>query len=176
MKQYIALLRGINVGGHHIIKMAALKALANGLGFENVKTYIQSGNLIFSSDIERGKLADLIGTAIETSHGFKPEIFIIELTDLRNAIAQQSLEFEKDNCLFLYFLNDKPQEVNVDKIEQLLAFDETYKLTDNVFYIHCPAGVHKSRLAAKIERLLGVKTTARNLRSVNKIITLAMSA
>ncbi|NRA87323.1 MAG: DUF1697 domain-containing protein, partial [Rhizobiales bacterium] len=79
MAQYIALLRGINVGGKKIIKMADLRLLLSDAGFMAVKTYIQSGNVIFETDINKAEIGAVIGGLIEKSFGFLPRIFILDL-------------------------------------------------------------------------------------------------
>lgn len=174
MMTYIALLRGINVGGNNIIKMADLKAICAGLGFENVRTYIQSGNVVFETDERDAEiLGNKLTLAIEASHGFAPQLFMLKKTDMQAALDGFDLEFGEEKFVYFYFLEQKPNDVKLAEIDALLAMGDEYKLTDKVFYLHCPAGVGRSKLAAKLDRLLGVQTTARNLRSVKKIVELA---
>lgn len=173
-KHYIALLRGINVGGKNVIKMADLRAIFETLKFENVKTYIQSGNVLF--DTKQQNVADLskrVGDAIEEIGGIKCKVFILDVEQLKRAVANLKLPYLKDNMLYFYFLSKTVKDVDLDLLDKWVSQTETYQLTDDVFYIHCPDGVHKSKLAPKIDKILRVETTARNLRSVNKIIELA---
>ncbi|MGL1919710.1 MAG: DUF1697 domain-containing protein [Hyphomicrobiales bacterium] len=171
---YIALLRAINVGGNNILKMADLKLICADLGFENTRTYIQSGNVAFESDsTDKASLGQKLSDAIEVSHGFAPPIFMLEKNELTAALDAQILTFDDEKFLSFYFLERPALDVDFDKIDELKLEDDAYNLTDKVFYLHCPAGVGRSKLAAKVDRLLGVQTTARNLRSVKKIIELA---
>ncbi|MCJ8324894.1 MAG: DUF1697 domain-containing protein [Rhizobiales bacterium] len=173
MQTYIALLRGINVGGNHIVKMAELKILCAQLGFENIRTYIQSGNVIFDSNLtDKAEFANQLGLVIEQKYGFLPKIFILEKAQLLAVLAKQSLSFDDEKYVYLYFLQQPAKLAKLADIEALMAIGDEYKLTDDVFYLHCPNGIGKSKLLDKLEILLGVKTTTRNLRSVKKIIGL----
>ena len=89
MNTIIALLRGINVGGRNKLPMRELTQLLESLGLENVKTYIQSGNVVFQGRRDDlPALAEEIGTAIQDSHGFTPRVLLLELADLETAVAQ----------------------------------------------------------------------------------------
>lgn len=174
MMTYIALLRGINVGGNNIIKMADLKAICVGLGFLNVRTYIQSGNVVLESEKTDAKALGVeLTAAIEASQGFAPQLFMLEKADLLAALAGFDLEFVEEKFVSFYFLEQMVKDVEFAKIEALLKPGDAYKLVGKIFYLYCAEGVGKSKLAAKVDRLLGVKTTARNLRTVKKLIELA---
>lgn len=171
MKKYIALLRAINVGGNNLIKMVDLKLILAKLGLANVQTYIQSGNVVFETEqTSISQIGDSIGKAIKASHGFLPQILIISDDDLKTTFTELSLEYEKENNLYFWFLAQPAKQAKITEIETLLASEDTYKLTDKVFYMSCPNGIGKSKLPSKLERLLGVSATARNLRTVKKIL------
>ena len=88
MNSYVALLRGINVGGRNLLPMQALRALLEELGLHNVKTYIQSGNVVFQSgEANLAALATRISEQIEASHGFAPHVLLLPAADLQQAIA-----------------------------------------------------------------------------------------
>ena len=88
MNTHIALLRGINVGGHGKLPMKDLRTVLEGLGLTNVKTYLQSGNAVFqSSSKDKGQLSREIGTAITESHQFTPEVLVLSIDELRTAIT-----------------------------------------------------------------------------------------
>lgn len=174
MKTHIALLRAINVGGNNLIKMADLKVIFAELGFENVRTYIQSGNVAFESDeTDRAALGAKMSAAIGASHGFAPPVFVLEKTDFQAALDGLDLNFVEEKFVYFYFLEQAATSAKIDEIEALLKPGDAYKLTDKLFCLHCAEGVGKSKLAPKIDRLLGVKTTARNLRTVKKLVELA---
>ena len=88
MNLYIALFRGINIGGHSLLPMRELVELLAGLGLYNIKTYIQSGNVIFeTAERDAAQLAQRISQAVEQRRGFAPTVLLLEAADLENAIA-----------------------------------------------------------------------------------------
>ena len=175
MSTYIALFRGINVGGRNALPMKELVVLLQGLGCRNVKTYIQSGNIILQSSKNAIHLAERIGHEIERCHGFKPNVLLLKISELEEAIAANPFpEAEADpKGLHFGFLDTVPFDPNLKKIEALKTKSERFRLINKVFYLHAPDGVGRSRLAANSERLLGVSMTDRNCRTVKKIRDLA---
>jgi uncharacterized protein (DUF1697 family) len=104
MKTYIALFRGINVGGNNILPMKELVALLQGIGLQSVKTYIQSGNAVFQSKTGEVKsLAQKIGAAIKMNHGFEPTIWLLEANTLAQAIKSNPYPEAEANTLHLSF-------------------------------------------------------------------------
>ena len=174
MMTYIALLRAINVGGNNLIKMADLKLICTKLGFENVRTYIQSGNVAFESiELDKAVLAAKMSAAIAANHGFEPPVFILDKVELVAALDGFDLSYSEEKFVYFSFLERPALDVKFEEIDALKLSGDAYKLTDKIFYLHCPAGIGRSKLAAKLDRLLGVQATARNLRSVKKIMELA---
>ena len=163
----IALLRGINVGGRNKLKMQALRDLLTGLGAHDVKTYIQSGNVVFRGDVT----ADDISTAIGEAHGFTPNVHLIKADEFQTAITNNPFSEADDEpkILFLYFLDSVPAEPNWDLLTPRQKPNERIELIGNVVYLHSPDGMSKSKIADKVERAMGVSATARNWRTVNKI-------
>lgn len=174
MNTYIGLLRAINVGGNNLIKMADLKLILTKLGLENVRTYIQSGNVAFECDAaDKAALGARMSAAIEKSHGFAPPVFILEKADLVAALAAFDLAYEEEKFVYFNFLERPATDAKLNEADDLMLVGDDYKLTDKVLYLHCAAGIGRSKFAVKLSRLLGVEATARNLRSVKKIIELA---
>ena len=104
MKTYISILRGINVSGHRMIKMDALRQLYSDLGFENVKTYIQSGNVVFKfNQIDNKKLADRIEKEIAKRFEFQVPVLVTEINELREIVNQNP--FLKDTSKDISFLH-----------------------------------------------------------------------
>jgi uncharacterized protein (DUF1697 family) len=177
MKTHIALFRGINVGGKCILPMKELVILLEDLGARNVKTYIQSGNAIFKSDEENvSQLSNKISIAVKQRRGFMPHVLILELAELEKAIAENPFpEAEFDpSTLHLGFLAYTPKRVDFEKIESLKKESEKFHLSACVFYLNAPEGVGRSKLAASIEKILGVPMTDRNWRTVCKIREMAV--
>lgn len=176
MEIKIALFRGINVGGRNSLPMRELVAVLETLGLRAIKTYIQSGNAVFQSNEQDAKLlAEKIRTAIMKRHHFSPPVFILELDELKKAIASNPFPEAEDEpkTLHLYFLDSIPQNPDLKALEGIKKKSERFKLKDSVFYLHAPEGIGRSKLAARVEKSLGVAATARNWHSVIKVMDLA---
>jgi uncharacterized protein (DUF1697 family) len=176
MKTYIALFRGINVGGNNILPMKDLVALLEKLGAHSIKTYIQSGNAVFRHQAERAsQLSSSISAAVKESHGFEPQVFLLDLVEMERAMASNPFpEAESEpKTLHLYFLASVPQNPDLKTLDSLKQNNERFELIDKVFYLHAPNGIGRSKLAARVERALGVAVTARNWRTVGRIMAMA---
>lgn len=176
MKTYIALFRGINVGGNHSLKMKDLVALLETLGADGVKTYIQSGNVVFRHrKADRTRLSGDISAAIRKSHGFEPRVLLLDLEDVESAVAANPFpEAESDpRSLHLYFPVDKVDSPDLESLESYRKDNERFELKDGVFYLHAPDGIGRSKLAERVNKALGVGTTTRNWRTVCRIMELA---
>jgi len=173
MKTWIALLRGINVGGHHRLAMKDLVSEMESLGLRDVRTYIQSGNAVFrSKETEASRLSDRIAGAIESSHGFRPRVLVVSLETVRAALKASPFQPADAGAktVHLFFLTEPAKHPDRRALDAAKADTEAYALTERVFYLQAPDGIGRSRLAEKAERLLGVQATARNWRSVRKIL------
>lgn len=176
MKTYIALFRGINVGGRHIVPMKELVALLEDLGCRNVKTYIQSGNAVFESKASNtSQLSRKISAEIKKRRGFEPHVLLLSLDEMEKAITNNPFpDGEKDpKTLHVGFLTSTPKTPDLKSLESLKANREQFKLMDNIFYLYAPEGIGRSKLAASTEKLLGVPLTDRNWGTVRKIMDLA---
>lgn len=177
MTIYVALFRGINVGGKHILPMQDLRDLLAELGYKNVQTYIQSGNAVFSSAENATELSSEIRDAIEAQFGFAPQVLLLTVERFA-AIASENPYPEAEatpKFLHVWFLTEKAGNPDIDAMNSIKAENERFTLTDDALYLHAPDGIGRSRLAAKIDRHLGVSTTARNWRTVRKLLDLAKS-
>ena len=178
MKVYIALFRGINVGGRNKLPMGELVKALEGLGLREIKTYIQSGNVVFQSEEENiAELSERMSNAIKKSHGFMPKTIILRLEEIESAMQANPYP-EAENVpktLHLYFLTTEPENPNIETLENIKTESERYTIKERVFYLHAPDGIGRSKLAANVEKGLGVSATARNWRSVCKIYEMAKS-
>lgn len=175
MDTIIALLRGINVGGHHKLPMKALKVLLEELGLANVQTYIQSGNVVFQSEeTDRARLAQRITAAIANNFGFAPQVFLLDLKSLQDAMAANPFpEGEAEpKSLHLFFLDGIPTNTNLDALEAVRAENERFALIGQVFYLHAPDGIGRSKLAERVGRGWDVSITARNWRTVSTLLAM----
>jgi uncharacterized protein (DUF1697 family) len=176
MNTYIALFRGINVGGKNSLPMQELVALLAELGARDIRTYIQSGNAVFqNAEKDCSQLARQLAAAIKKRHGFAPHVLILGRDAIDRAIAENPFpEAAADpGSLHLVFLADLPRSPDLKKLDSLRAESERFHLRERVFYLHAPEGVGRSKLAANVEKLLGVPATERNWRTVCKIRELA---
>jgi len=176
MQTWIALLRGINVGGTSVLKMKDLVEILEDLGCQNVKTYIQSGNAVFRSRRrDASSLANRIRSEIKSTHGFEPQVMLLTLEEFEQAIGLNPFpEAEGEpKTLHLFFLSCSPRDVDLDGLEQAKAAPERFELIGKVLYLHTPESFGCSKLPAKAERLTGIPMTGRNWRSVMKIVELA---
>lgn len=179
MQQYIALLRGINVSGQKKINMADLVNHCEDLDFQEVSTYIQSGNLLFkSSTQDESKLANLLQDKIKQEYGFEVPVLVINKEQLVTVFKQ--LPFEKidiaseGNKVLISFLNTVPE---TEKLNHLLSYvkpPEKLVTSQKVIYLHCPNGYGKTKLSNNfIESKLKVIATTRNLKTIEKLINLS---
>ncbi len=171
MKTYIALFRGINVGGNNKLPMKELVTVLEGLGLQNIRTYIQSGNVVFEGKGNVVELAAKMGTAIRKSHGFEPRVLLLDAAKLENAIkANPFPEGEAEgNTLHFNFLECVPPNPDLAGLEKIRAATERFQLKGEVCYLHAPDGIGRSKLAVGMERLLGVPMTGRNWNTVKKL-------
>ena len=173
MINYIALLRGINVGGHRKVPMAELRQLMSDLGFDHVKTYIQSGNIIFNADTEDTvQLAEKIQKAILRHFGFEVPVICLEAARLQHAVksnpfATASTPIEN---LHLTFLSETPEESQVTALEAMDYAPDQFDHQNTWIYLNIPGKYHKTKLSnALFEKKLKVSATTRNWKTVLKL-------
>lgn len=179
MPSFVALLRGINVGGNNPLPMKDFARLLQALGAQDVQTYIQSGNAVFRmDDAHCDKLAAQIASAIQQACAFEPMVLVMPLQQLEQAMAHNPYPEAQvpGNTLHLGFLAQEPAQADRGKMEALRAESERYALIDRVFYLHAPDGIGRSKLAARAEKLLGVGMTMRNWQTVQRLAELARQA
>ena len=178
MHTFIALFRGINVGGNTRLAMHDLVEALEGLGLRNVKTYIQSGNVVFQSmDTNPVELSRKITAAIKNACGLAPQVLVLGIKELQAAIASNPYPQgeHEPKSLHLFFLDTVPRNPDWATLESIKTKSEQFKLIKQVFYLYAPDGIGRSKLAAKVEKALGVAVTARNWRTVSEVMSIAMA-
>ncbi|PSB35861.1 DUF1697 domain-containing protein [Stenomitos frigidus] len=176
MHTYIALFRGINVGGKNSLLMKDLASIFEILGASNVRTYIQSGNVVFQSvSKDISSFSKRLGIEIRERCGFKPHVLVIELSEIETAITNNPFpEAESEpSSLHLGFLAFAPENPDLKKLESLKKDSERFCLIGSIFYLHAPEGIGRSKLAASSEKLIGVPMTDRNWNTVCKLKEMA---
>ena len=140
MSTYIALLRGINVGGNNIIPMTELKAMCEGIGFKNVRTYIQSGNVVFESNLTEGKVADKMERELDSKVGKNIHVVVRTSEELESVLAKNPFRKENPAKTAVWFFTDPvPGDLLKGFIYQ---GPEKIKLLYREIYIFYPDGFH----------------------------------
>ena len=159
MNTFIALLRGINVGGRNKLPMRELVQVLERLGWQNIATYIQSGNVVFDEPGSGQPItATMVSSALEKEANISADVQLLSLEEMETAAAECPFASEKGNTLHLFFLSAAPTAPDLSAIEQASKASEQWRLTDAVFYLHAPDGIGRSKLAAKLsfaDRLQG---------------------
>lgn len=164
MQTYILLFRGINVSGTNLVKMKALVAALEDNGYENVKSYIQSGNLIVQAKTK----PENIGEIVEREFDFKPQVLVLDKGEFQQLLDNNPYEITDGKLVHAYYCK-QPPEPNLDKLEKYKKPSEQYEIKDRVFYLHAPDGIDRSKLVANIEACLGVAATGRNFNTLRKL-------
>jgi uncharacterized protein (DUF1697 family) len=174
---YIALLRGINVGGHSIIKMADLKKIFASFGLEEVRTYIQSGNVLFcSSEADTGRLSDDLGKKLSTQLGCRVVVFLLTRRQLQEAAAHNPFRPElhdKEQRSHIMFLSDKPGPQRIEGLMRLQGEEYQFHVRDKHLYYAYSRKYDGKRRTIDFERVLGVMGTSRTWKVVDRLIELA---
>ncbi|WP_339268556.1 DUF1697 domain-containing protein [Paenibacillus sp. FSL R5-0470] len=177
MTTYIALLRGINVGGNKIIKMLDLKAMFQTLGFENVRTYIQSGNVVFESDEgSESLLTGVIERQIHEVFGFEVSVMIRTLAEMENVIANDPFQLSEPEEFKRWYVTFLPVEPSAEALDKLRTYEDgrdKVRFVGREMYVLYEVSVSQSPLfKVPFDRILGMTLTARNWNTVNKLVTM----
>lgn len=177
MQTYIALLRGINVGGKKI-KMTELKVSFEELGFTDVVTYIQSGNVVFNSTITNVKsIQKNIETNLLSQYNFEVPVLLLKPKELKNIIEKNP--FTKDpnreeKFFYVVFLFEKPKEELIKKLYEIKVQNEEFYFESSSIYLYPCNGYGEAKMNNNFfENKLKVKATTRNWNTVNKLLEIA---
>jgi uncharacterized protein (DUF1697 family) len=174
--KYVALLRGINVGGKNMIKMESLRETLAALGFENVKSYINSGNLVFeTSKSDDRKLAQSIHDAIRNEFGFDISVMVRQMSEIEAIIARDPFagQFESHKDLHVFFLDTELTENQRALLEAQACDTEIYDINGRHVSVLLKKSILDSAVGKGfIDKKLKVSATARNWRTVQKITEL----
>jgi uncharacterized protein (DUF1697 family) len=165
MKTYIVLFRGINVGGKNLVPMKELVNALEESDYQQVQTYIQSGNVILQSPVN----PDNIASIVQDRFGFEPSVMVLEAHEFAAAAGNNPFSSPNGKDVHIYFCQDNPG-LNQTKLEKYQASSEKYHLDGKAFYLYAPDGIGKSKLAANLESCLGVAATGRNLNTIEKLL------
>lgn len=156
--------------------MKELAALMEGDGFQSVRTYIQSGNVVFQCRAKSpAPLAKRIRGSIEREFGFAPQVIVIDPELLADSIRSNPFPAADQNhkVLHLFFLSEAPDKPDLAGLARYQGKREEFVLRKSVFYLYTPDGFPDSKVQDKIERYLGVHATGRNWRTANQLLEIA---
>lgn len=178
MTTYISILRGINVSGQKLIKMDVLRKSYESLGFQNVITYLQSGNVIFTGkEVDTNKLAQIISGQIEKDFGFQVPVIVLSVDKLQQIIDQNPFAKESDKdptFLHVTFLSSIPDKYDLDTIEEKKFIGEDISVINNAVYLYCPYGYGRTKLNNNfLETKLKVTATTRNWKTTCELLRIA---
>ena len=177
MTRYIAFLRGINVGGHNMIKMADLKAMCQAMGLDGVQTYIQSGNVLFGSEEAEEPLRRRLEAEIKRVFGFDVPVALRTAAELREILGRCPYPAESlapGESLLVSLLAAAPAPEGVDRLGTVSPEPDEFRLLGRELYLLCRQPVHKSKLTNQFfEKKLGVPVTARNWQTMTKLAAMA---
>jgi uncharacterized protein (DUF1697 family) len=174
MNKFAAFLRGINVGGHHIVKMEDLRRMFASLGFENVKTYIQSGNVVFETkEKNAAALAAKIERKLFESLGFEVKTMLRTIPELEEVAKQNPFTETDDVKVYITFLPDAPDDEQKRAVEAIGNELESFQIINRELYSSLDKNVKKSLFTNNFtEKHLKVSGTTRNPRTLAKMILL----
>jgi len=179
MMTYIAMLRGINVGRGKVVKMERLRASFAALGFGEVRTYVQSGNVVFQSE-RKSELTRTIEAKIQHDFGFTVPVLIKTSKELAQIVRDNPLLRAKGidvSKLHVTFLSNAPPKTAASVLEDLATTRERFRISNREIYLYCPDGYGNSKLANNtIEKKFSLVATTRNWRTVNALLKMAGSS
>jgi uncharacterized protein (DUF1697 family) len=176
MGRQIALLRGINLGSQRRVSMPELRELLGGLGYADVRTLLQSGNVVLTSDAPPERLARDLERQIAEGLGIEAAVIVRTQQELAAAIERNPLTSVADDPkrLVVYFLSEPPDPAVVRELEDVDVAPERLAFEGREIYTWHPNGIQRSPVAKLLsDKRLGVTSTARNWNTVTKLLALA---
>lgn len=177
MALYISLLRGINVSGQKLIKMAALKKMYEDLGYKDVATYLQSGNVVFQSSITDEKhLEEMITAAIAQNFGFEVQVFVLKRDAWERLAASNPFAQDPDKAiesLYVTLLRDAVPEASINKLSKWMTNGEEAVIDQKVIYLYYPNGYGKTKLSNNaVESAFKCVATTRNWKTTLSLLSM----
>jgi uncharacterized protein (DUF1697 family) len=171
MPRFVGLLRGVNVGGKNNVPMAELRALVESLGYTDVSTFIQSGNLFFTGD--DSVTPKQLETAIESRFGIEITVVLRTPAELESVVRANPFRSADPSKLHVGFMAKKPSAAAVAKLDKKRFLPDEFTVKGAELYLHLPNGMARTKLPGYLDRQLKIPTTVRNWNTVNKLIELS---
>jgi uncharacterized protein (DUF1697 family) len=180
MNTFVALLRGINVSGQKLNKMKDLTTMFQDMGFKNVQTYIQSGNIVFDSELSDLTYLDtIISEQIKRTFGFDVPVLVRSPGYLEQILKKSPFEkyedFDLKKCAYV-FLKNTPEPDRIEDLQNRSYENERFMIENQCLYLYCMKGAGRAKLHTnEIERRLGVEATARNNNTLVRLVSMTRS-
>ena len=172
MATYVALLRGVNLGANNKISMAELRTMVEDLGFTDVATYINSGNLIVSSTKKTATVEREISKGIKDTFGRQIDVTVRTPAQLKKILADNPYPDGNPSQVAVAFLMNAPAEDAKDRVAAVAADYEPFTFAARQVYVNYSRGLGRSKLAEKFSSIVGVSSTVRNIRTIEKVVEL----
>ena len=173
MNTFVTMLRGINVGGNRKVSMRLLKERYESLGFSDIQTYVQSGNVIFSSKVSAIKTRELIEDEIKQTFGFDVLVFIRTREELADLVKNNPFKRKDETKLHVTFLSEKPASIPMDELNSARKGAEEFSISGREIYLFCPNGYGETKLSnGFFEKKLKLSATTRNWKTVNTLLAM----
>jgi uncharacterized protein (DUF1697 family) len=169
---YVAFLRGVNLGPNNKIPMPQLRAVAEDLGYTDVATYINSGNLIISSPKKAATIEREISKAIKDSFGRPIDVAVRTPAQLKKIVAENPYSDDNPSQVTVAFLTKAPAKDAKDKVAAVAKDYEPFTFAGDQVYVNYSQGIGKSKLAERFSAIIGVSSTVRNIRTIEKVLAL----
>lgn len=178
MQTYISFLRSVNIAGHNLIKMTELSELFKKMGFSDVKTYIQSGNIIFSisDDLTSSDLSDNLEKAILGRFSLQIHVMTRTTRELSEMFSNNPYLKEPDfdpSKSAVLFLHEEPSDAQIQKVKDINYPPDRFKIIGKEIFIYCPNGFGRTKIYTNFfEKKMGVIGTGRNWKTVTTVLNL----
>jgi uncharacterized protein (DUF1697 family) len=169
---YVAFLRGINLGPTNKIRMPELRTMAEDLGYTDVATYINSGNLIFASSKKAAALAREISGAIKERFGTDTDVAVRTPAQLNKILADNPYPDGNPSQVTVAFLTKAAPAQAKQRVAEMATDAEPFTFAGSEVYVYYSNGIGRSKLAEKFSSVIGVSSTVRNLNTVTKVLAL----
>lgn len=171
MTRYLALLRGINLGPYHRVPMQRLREMAEELGYTDVVTHINSGNLLVTTDRPARTVARELAERLEREFGFPVPVVVRTADQLRVVVGDDPFPDGDPAQVQVAFCTELPPPRAAEGLQALVK-DERVAVRGSEIWVDYPSGIGQSKVGAAFDRATGVVSTARNLRTVRKLLEL----
>lgn len=172
MATYVAFLRGVNLGPNNKISMPTLRAMAEDLGYTDVATYINSGNLIINSSKKAATIERELSKAIKSTFGRQIDVTVRTSTQLNKILAENPYPEGNPSRVTVALLTKAPAADAKDRVAGVAKDYEPFTFSGQVVYVNYSQGIGRSKLAERFSAIIGVSATVRNIRTIEKVLEL----